>query len=79
LKSAQIDDPRIDRVFINENLTSVKNTYLLKSIKKETIYIGNICGLTMGGTISEKMKMTQSLQSKQKTICIVSSNMIHTS
>jgi len=60
-------------------LLAVKNTYLLKSIKKETIYIGNICGLTMGGSISEKMKMTQSLQSKQKTICIVSSNMIHTS
>jgi len=37
-------------------LPVVKNTYLLKPIKKEKIYIANICGLTMGGYISEKMK-----------------------
>jgi len=80
LKSAEFCDPRIDRVFINENLTSrKKNTYLLKPIKKQKIYIGNICGLTMGGSISEKMKMMQSLQSKQKTTCIVSSNMFYDS
>jgi len=29
----------------------------------------------MGGSISEKMKMMQSLQYEQKTTCIVSSNM----
>ena len=80
LKSAEFDDPRINRVFINENLTSgKKNTYLLKPIKKQKIYIGNICGLTMGGSISEKMKMMQSLPSKQKTTYIVSSNMFYDS
>ena len=60
-------------------LPAVKNTYLLKPIKKEKIYIGNISGLTMGGSNSEKMKMMQSLQSKQKTTCIVSSNMFYDS
>jgi len=60
-------------------LPVVKNTYLLKPIKKEKIYMGNICGLTMGGSISEKMKMMQSLQSKQKTTCIVSSNVFYDS
>jgi len=54
-------------------LPAVKNTYLLKPIKKEKIYIRNICGLTMGESISEKMKMMQSLQSTQKMTCIVSS------
>ena len=33
----------------------------------------------MGGSISEKMKSMQSLQSKQKTTCIVSSNMFYDS
>ena len=59
-------------------LPAVKNTYLLKPIKKEKIYIGNVYGRTMGGSISE-MKMIQSLQSKQKTTCIVSSNMFYDS
>jgi len=60
-------------------LPVVKNTYLLKPIKKVKIYIGNICGLTMGGSISEKMKRMQSLQSKQKTTCVVSSNTFYDS
>jgi len=72
LKSAEFDDPHIDRVFIMKLLPVVKNPYLLKPIKKEKIYIGNIGGLTMGGSISETMKMMQTLQSKQKTTCIVS-------
>jgi len=59
-------------------LPVVKNINLLKPIKKENIYIGNICGLTMGGSISEKMKRMQSLQSKQKTY-ISSSNMLYDS
>jgi len=66
LKSAEFDDPRIDRVFINENLTSRKKHLLAQANQKRMIYIGNICGLTMGGSISEKMKMMQSLQSKQR-------------
>jgi len=60
-------------------LPAIKKHLLLKPIKKEKIYIGNICGLTMGGSISEKMKKMQSLQSKQKTTCILSSNMFYDS
>ena len=79
LKSTEFDDPPTDRVFSMKILPAVKNTYLLKPIKKEKIYIGNICGLTMGGSISEKMKMMQSLQPKQKTTSIVSSDMFYDS
>ena len=59
-------------------LPAVKNL-LAQANQKEKIYIGNIRGLTMGGSISEKMKMVQSLQSKQKTTRIVSSNMFYDS
>ena len=79
LKSAEFDDPHIDRFFISENLTSRKKHLLAQANQKRKDLHWKYLWTNNGRIHLRKMKMRQSLQSKQKMTCIVSSFMIQAS